>query len=43
MRTFCEVRTCQNKMANMRSDNTNSDEIVFNYSAGVDDKDNIVH
>ena len=41
MQTFCEARTCQNKMATIQSNNTKSDEmkIMFNCSAGVDGKD----
>ena len=41
MQAFCEARTYQNNMATIRDDNTTSDDmtIVFNCSAGVDDKD----
>ena len=40
MRTCCEARTYQNKIATIRSDNTKADElkIVFNCGAGVDGK-----
>ena len=40
MRTCCEARIYQNKMATIRRDNTKAHEmkIVFNCSAGVDDK-----